>query len=101
MNRKRRKALNTLINKLEKIDGKVDLQEYIDTLEEIEIDEEWDHDNTPDNLQSSVNYLKSEDAIYYMECAIDDLQDAQACENTEDFLFEIEDAIDCITTAIL
>ena len=96
MNKARRKELYALIKELEKIDNQVDLQEYIDTLEAIKSDEEMYYDNAPENLQNSLRYEMSQEAIDSMEDAIDYLNDAQACENIKDFIICIECAIDYI-----
>lgn len=75
MNNTRRKALQSIIDKLD------DLKFDIEILQE---EEEDYRDNIPENLQGSERYEKAE----------------EACDNLDSAVYSLEEVIDYITSAI-
>ena len=65
MNNERRKKIEKLINQLNLL--KRELQEVLD-------DEQFSFDNMPENLQSSMRGMISEEAIEYLQEAVDALE---------------------------
>lgn len=93
MNKARRKELSALIRTLNRVQFNDNIDDYINTLENIKYDEEWYYNNIPENLQYSTRAEASEDAIEHMEDALNYLNDAQNSEDEDDFQDNIEDAI--------
>lgn len=101
MNKLRRKELYKLINELNAVTNKEDLQDCIDTLESIKCDEEEYYDNAPENLQYSERYEASQEAINNMDTALNYLYDAQNCEDEDEMQDNIEYAISAIEDAVI
>lgn len=74
MNNKRRKEIETIVQRLNNI--KDNLYDSKAGLNGILSDEEMYYDNIPENLQSSMRAIDSEDAISALEEAIDCIDSA-------------------------
>ena len=103
MNKVRRGQLRTLsaiISHIETIGDKMELDDYISTLEGIKWDEEDYFDNMPENLQGSMRGCESEEAIDNMDQALDALNEAVEAEDEEEFLDAVSMAIEYIDDCI-
>ena len=67
MNKIRRKNLQAIIDRLEKLKG---------SLEDIQAEEEEYRDNIPENMQESERYEKADDACDNLSSAVDSLEEA-------------------------
>ena len=88
MNNKRRKDINTLIDKIQSLQS--DIRLLSEELEEIRNEEEEYLYNIPENLQSSERYNTAENAVENLDDAFNALEEA---------LSQIDDAVGCMEHA--
>lgn len=99
MNKARRKELSDVIRGLNSIQDKDDLYSWINTLDNIKDDEQDYYDNIPENLQSSQRAEDSEQAIEYMEEALDLLNEVYDMDEFDKESELIQEAIGKIEDA--
>ena len=99
MNNKRRRDLSNVIDELNLVTNKDDLAMCISMLEDLKSEEEDFYDNAPENLQYSMRYEMSQEAIDNMEEALNCLEQAEDCDDGDEFQGLIEDAISYIEDA--
>lgn len=99
MNKARRKELSDVIRGLNAIQDKDDLYGWINTLDNIKDDEQDYYDNIPENLQYSQRAEDSEQAIEYMEEALDLLNEVYDADEFDKESESIQEAIDKIEGA--
>lgn len=100
MNKARRKELYALIRMLKRVQFNDDIDDCINTLDNIKYDEEYAYNSIPENLQYSYRAEASEAAIEHMGDAFDALNEAQSCEDGNEFKDFIEDAIRKLENAV-
>jgi phage shock protein A len=88
MNKARRKDINKLIEKLQSLQG--DLEVLMEELENIKTEEEDYLDNIPENLQSSERYEKAENAVDNLETAYGELEEMR--DRIDDVVSYLEEA---------
>ena len=98
MNKQRRKELYGLIKDLRKASDANDINDCLNTLENLKWEEEMYYNNAPANLQYSSRYTESEEAIEYMSDAVDLLNDAL---DRDEFKQYVDKAIDLINSAAM
>ena len=99
MNKARRKELSDVIRGLNTMQDKDDLYSWINTLDSIKDDEQDYYDNIPENLQYSQRAEDSEQAIEYMEEALDLLNEVYDTDEFDKEAELIQEAIDKIEEA--
>ena len=99
MNKARRKELSDVIRGLNTMQDKDDLYSWINTLDSIKDDEQDYYDNIPENLQYSQRAEDSEQAIEYMEEALDLLNEVYDADDFDKESELIQEAIDKIEEA--
>ena len=99
MNKARRKELYALIRILHRVQFNDNIDDCVNTLDNIKYDEEYAYNHIPENLQYSYRAEASEESIDHMEDALSSLNDAQSCENAEDFQNNIKEAISALEDA--
>ena len=99
MNKARRKELSNVIRGLNTIQDRDNLYNLINTLDNIKDDEQSYYDNIPENLQYSQRAEDSEQAIEYMEDALDLLNDIYDADEFDKNSESIQEAIDKIKNA--
>lgn len=80
MNNNRRKELNELAMNLRKAleslkNVEIEIDSIKTSVEGVQFDEEWYHDNIPENLQNSERAAISEEALDHIEDALSSLED--------------------------
>lgn len=100
MNKTRRKELSDVIKELNVIQDRDDLYSCINTLDSIKDDEQDYYDNIPENLQYSQRAEDSEQAIEYMEDALDLLNDVYDADEFDKNSEVIQEAIEKIKNTI-
>ncbi len=99
MNKARRKELAGVIKGLNTIQDRDDLYSWINTLDNIKDDEQDYYDNIPENLQYSQRAEDSEQAIEYMEEALDLLNEVYDMDEFDKNSESIQEAINKIEEA--
>lgn len=99
MNNRRRKELSNVIDELNLVTNKEDLAVCISMLEDLKNEEEDFYDNAPENLQYSMRYEMSQEAIDNIEEALNCLEQAEDCDDEDEFQDLIEDSISYIEDA--
>ena len=99
MNKARRKELSDVIRELNVVQDRDDLYSCITTLDNIKDDEQYYYDNIPENLQYSQRAESSEQAIEYMEEALDLLNDVYNEDEFDKDSEVIQEAIEKIEEA--
>lgn len=99
MNAIRRKRISKLIVELELLNDNYDLEllnRCMDTLEDVENEEEEAFDNMPEGLQYSSRGMDSEAAIDSLNEALGYLEEACDVDDEEERETNIDMAIDCL-----
>ena len=99
MNKARRKELSNIIRGLNTVQDKDDLYSWINTLDNIRDDEQDYYDNIPENLQYSQRAEDSEQAIEYLDEALDFLNEVYDEDEFDKNNELIQQAIDKIEDA--
>lgn len=99
MNKARRKELSNVIRGLSILQDKNDLYSWISTLDNIKDNEQGYYDNIPENLQYSQRAEDSEQAIEYLEEALDLLNEVYDEDEFDKHHELINQAIDNIENA--
>lgn len=99
MNKMRRKELRDLAQDVLKSIDKDDIQDCIDTLENLKDEESEYYDYIPENLKNSNRAYASEEAIEYMDSALDKLSIAHDLEDEKKVKKLLEEAYDDIRNA--
>ena len=99
MNKMRRRELSDVIKELNVIQDRDDLYSCINDLNNIKDDEQDYYDNIPENLQYSQRAEDSEQAIEYMEEALDLMNDIYDADEFDKNSEVIQEAIDKIENA--
>lgn len=99
MNKARRRELTVLSNEVSRAKTKDDILACISILENIRDDEQYYFDNIPENLQYSQRAEDSEQAIEYMEDALQVLEEVYDMDDIDEEL--VEEAADLIDDASL
>lgn len=100
MNKQRRKELMKIACSLTMTTTKEQVEDFINDIENLKFEEEIFYNNAPENLQYSRRYMDSEDAINYMDDALDYLNSALECEGDK-FKANINDAIEELRRAAI
>ena len=92
MNKLRKKTITSISRQIGQCRNAEDVEECIALLEDVLQEEQDYYDNIPENLQSGMRAMDSEEAIEHMEEALELLQTAADPDEEDDFADSIAEA---------